>query len=39
MANHKCTADCWSYMLRYGMDENAAQCDAFKARAAADAAA
>lgn len=31
---HKCDADCWSHMLRYGTPEG---CDPFEARAAADA--
>lgn len=34
---HKCTADCWAYMLRAGLDENTTECDPFAAAAAAEA--
>lgn len=34
---HTCDADCWAYMLRYGLDENTTGCNASDARAAADA--
>jgi hypothetical protein len=36
-APHECNAECWAYMLRYGMDENATECDPFAAEAAAHA--
>jgi hypothetical protein len=36
MARHVCTADCWAYLLRYGVDENSSTCDPFAARADAD---
>lgn len=36
MSKHRCTASCWSYMVRFGEDENTVDCDPFEARAAAE---
>lgn len=32
---HRCDGQCWAYMIRYGLDENARYCDPFKAEQAA----
>jgi len=38
MAKHICTADCWSQIIRYGIDpySNTGDCDPFEAQRLAD---
>lgn len=35
MSDHRCTAECWAYLIRNGVDENSEQCNPFEAQRAA----